>query len=410
MKRNQQVSLQDDPEKGQSSNDVIEVEPSSSSRSHIKRRCFQVLSLSAFLASWVGNGEMLQGISNGLFGPVYDKPAALTWFSYNYMLLGISFVVPYVKCHRKWTLSFYIQHVWAGNFGLTQAILACAVISYTLQILNILYIVGLECIPFSLSNAIYQLQTIFTVGVSVCFLKDKFVLSEAVGIFVSVVGVAWIVLPPLLEEEPQQQPTTTCSFQSAPMFIGILATLGSAAIGGAYLVAWRVFDEKRHSASPLGRLEGLVDTQMTLAMIGLCNLVLGWPILPLAQWMGLEDLELPESWWMLHWNGMIEYAFDASCAVAIYTTSPVVVAIVSPLAIPLSMVADQLLYSTSTVKPGVSTWMGVIVILIGAVLMETKPDLTNCLWWRKQQSKGGLLKNEEKDKGWVVLNGAEKEV
>jgi drug/metabolite transporter (DMT)-like permease len=407
-RRNKQVSLQDDPEKGRSSNDVIgEVEPSS--RSHNQIRCFQVLSLSAFLVSWVGRGELLQGISNGLFGPVYDKPAAMTWFSYNYMLLGISIVYPYVKFHRKWTLSFYIQHVWAGNVGLTQAVLACAVISYTLQVLNILYIIGLECIPFSLSNAIYQLQTIFTVGVSVCLLKDKFVLSEAVGILVSVVGVAWIVLPPLLEEEPQPQPTT-CSSQSAPMVIGILATLGSAAIGGAYLVAWRVFDEKRNSASPLGRLEGLVDTQMTLVMIGLCNLVLGWPILPLAQWMGFEDFELPGSWWMLHWNGMIEYAYDASCAVAIYMTSPVVVTIVSPLAIPLSLVADQLLYSTSAVKPGVSTWMGVIIILIGAVLMETKPDLTNHLCWRKQRSMEELLKNEEEDKGLAVQNGFEKEV
>ena len=423
MKRNKEFFHKDDPEQVRPVKDRMDkevVETPTTSWSHNKRGCFQALSVLAFLISWVCNGEMLQGISNGLFGSAYDKPLALTWFSYNYMLLGSCFVYPYVKFHRKWSLSFYIRHVWAGDLGFARAVLACAIIAFNLQILNVLYIVGLECIPMTLANAIYQLQTIFTFGLSVCFLKDKFVLSEAVGILVSLVGVAWIVLPPVLLEDEQEQTatttttTTTCVSQSAPMILGSLATLGSTAIGGAYLVAWRVFDEKRNNNSsiPLGRLEGLVDTQMTLATIGFCNLLLGWSMLPLAHWMGLEEFILPGNWWILHWNGMVEYAFDASCAVAIYMTSPVVVAVVSPMTIPLSLAADQLLYSTSSiVKPGVSTIIGAIVLMVGVVLVETKPDLSNHLpcWRRQQTGLDDMQTDEEEARSLVLLqDGAEK--
>jgi drug/metabolite transporter (DMT)-like permease len=76
--------------------------------------------------------------------------------------------------------------------------LACTIIGYLLQLLNILFILGLECISVSLSNAIYHLQTIFTVGLSVWIFQDCFSVAEAFGIVLSTVGVAVIAVPPLL--------------------------------------------------------------------------------------------------------------------------------------------------------------------------------------------------------------------
>jgi drug/metabolite transporter (DMT)-like permease len=392
-----------------------------------RRRNLQVLSLSAFLILWVANSELLQGITSKddkLFFPseeAYDKPAFITWYSYNYMILSLLLAVyPYVK-FREWTLSHYIRYIWSGKLGLARAVIGCTIISYTLQVLNILLIVGLECITVSLSNAVYQLQTVFTVGLSVCLLQDPFGPSDAIGSLVSVLGVALIVLPPLyyLEDKIEQQQqessssqptsTTTCSWKSAPMLAGILATLGSAAIGGAYLVSWRVFDEKRNSTPP-GRLGGLVDTQMTVAMIGLCNLFLGWPMLVLAHWLDFETFRWPSAslssqqhhiWWMLNVNGFVEYLFDASCAVAIHMTSPVVVAIASPLTIPLSLVADKMLNgSTGGVNNyGILPWMGAALIVFGVYLLETKPKTFG---WNKKKNHVEKLLGEDKEVNMVL--------
>lgn len=418
----------------------------------------QVISLSFYIFTWVVNGELLQGIANGKLCPgnqKYDKPATLTWISYNYMILsGILVVYPYTIFYRKnkqmnhmnehkMTLSFYITRVWAGRIGWKNAVLVCAVISYMLLVLNFLYIVGLECVSVSLANAIYQLQTPFTVALSVCILKDKFVMSEAVGVVLSLGGVALIVVPPLaggvIDGNGNNEQCSLFQHQewSSPTLIGILATLCSAAIGSAYLLSWRIFSEAKshdHKYSSLtgatrdnyplipSRLEGFVDTHMTLAMIGVCNLLLGWPFLILMDRLGLEVLEMPPliemaknvtplsastshdsnydfqyfyDWGLLlNANGLVEYAFDASCAVAIYMTSPVATSVIAPLTIPLSLVIDRLLYGVDgtgrislaqlPVEPynsggkhwSILTVIGVAVILAGVVLLEVKPDLS----------------------------------
>jgi len=318
---------------------------------------WKFLSIVIYLITWVANGELLQGITNGSVGiRVYDKPAAVTWFSYNFMILS-SILVALHAHNQKLNWSRVVQK-WAGNFGVRRAISVCAATSYLLLLLNILMIVGLRCVSVSLSNAIYQLQTPFTIALSVFMLGDSFVESEAIGILLSFTGVCLIVIPPLWEEGGQ-----FC-------WRGILATAASAAIGGVYLISWRVLERKNES--PLNRWESFIDMQMTLAAIGFCNLLVGWPILPILDGLKFEMMELPQDWGILCINGLVEYAFDASCAIAIFATSPVMVAIVAPLTIPLSMFMDQLLYGGSEVKEW-SIWSGIVLILLGTLMMELKP-------------------------------------
>jgi hypothetical protein len=233
-----------------------------------------------------------------------------------------------------------------------------------------------------------------------------------------------IVLPPLLWNHPHESQDSlssppqhqTCPIPSAPpLVVGNIATLVSAAIGGIYLVSWRVLWERKEGSSESAnhpvhetRLEGFVDAHMTLAMIGSCNFLLGWPILFFAHWLGWESFELPPTtyhWWILNWNGLIEYSFDASCAVAIYMTSPLVTSIIAPLTIPLSLVTDRMLYPSSDItsmasEGGVWGWLGVVVILVGVALLETKPRLTKACWYccrhRKSERKK-KMDNEERE-------------
>jgi len=160
-----------------------------------------------------------------------------------------------------------------------------------------------------------------------------------------------------------------------------MAILISAALWGLFQVVWRLLSESRHlggSSYSVSRLGILVDTMTTLGMVGLCNLLFAWPLLCLFHWNEFEVFELPprSHLWLLLFNALAEVAFDTSCAIAIYVTSPVMTSITAPLTIPISLVAEKILYGTSSEAfGGVSGWSGAIIILLGVVLMETKPKL-----------------------------------
>lgn len=385
--------------------DELISKPNVSSKNKTPKKIQQLISLVVFLLAWVANGEFLQAITNGSIGPrPYDKPVFITWCSYNFMILGLVFVLR--ECQRqRWTLRHYIQKVWAGRLGTRKCFLACAVISYLLQFLNVLMMFGLECISVSLSNGVYQIQMIFTIALSVILLHDRLVWAEVVGLSVSLVGIVLLVVPPILLDDISLE-ALTCPWRQSrfhSIVFGLLVTVASAAIGGTYLVSWRVFDEARgeqassSSSSPSSSAarEGLVDTQMTLAAVGICNLVLGWPTVFLAHWMDLESFQFPSSgkqWVILLANGLVEYLFDASCAVAIYMTSPVIVAVASPLTAPLASLFDHQFYPTiivsSTTAAPTSTslwyrlvtrasWFGAAITMLGVFLLQTKSGITS---------------------------------
>jgi len=320
----------------------------------------KVLSIASYLIAWVANGELLQIITNGNMGiQAYNKPAAITWFSYNFMILSSLSVI--LHPHRQKVNWGTLLQQWSGKLGFRKAILICAGISYLLLLLNILMIVGLRCISVGLSNAIYQLQTPFTIALSVFLLGDKFLESEAIGIFLCFLGVCLIVAPPLSKGDEGD-------YQFC--WSGVVATAASALIGGAYLVSWRVLEMK--NISTLNKSERFLDVHMTLAAIGFCNLFIGWPILLFLDELHYETMELPYNWGILFLNGIVEYAFDASCAIAIYTTSPIIVAIVAPITIPMSMLVDQLVYGGNGIE-GWGIWSGIILSILGTLVIELKP-------------------------------------
>eukprot|EP00980_Cylindrotheca_fusiformis_P021129 scaffold8114_cov126-Cylindrotheca_fusiformis.AAC.15 len=358
------------------------------------QRFLPVASLAAYLIAWVANGLMLQGITSG-FGDhsvSFNRPAAITWFSYNFMSLS-AIVVWAMLPGKQSSVRHFCLKTWAGELGIQRAIQRCAVIAYMLILLNVFMVMGLECISVSLSNVVYQIQTPVTMTLSFCCLgrKEKCLRAEMIGIAVSLAGILLIVVPPLSsssnddENEASHQeesPNASCfvsSSASASTLAGILITIASAMIGGAYFVFWGIFSDEKDTVPLTGRSE-FIDTHMTLAMIGLCNLIIGWPVLVGAHFAGIEAFQLPPNrtaWWLLLCNGLVEYAFDASCAVAIYMTSPVSVAVVAPLTIPLSMVVENHVYGTFVVEQQpLCTWIGIAGILGGTCLLEYKPSIT----------------------------------
>lgn len=327
-----------------------------------------IFSVAIYLIFWVANGEMMQGVANGTLAPEpFDRPAFLSWFSYNSMLLSWIPLIWYCRKIRKCPLDEYLRFSWASASGLTYMLSCSCVMQFLLLVMNTLWIVGLRHISVAMSNAIYQVQAAVTVGLSVWCLGSRFVAAEAIGIVVSLLGVGLIVIPPLMDR-PEDEET-----DNGVQFEGIVATLLSAVIWAVYQIAWRVISKGKPEVS---RLEGLMDTAATLGVMGVCNLFLGWPVLLVVHWAGVERFELP-SWSLvpaLMLNALIEYSFDASLAVAIYLTSPVITAITAPLTIPISFASDHFLYG-SPLQVGNYDWIGSLLVLLGVVWMELKITL-----------------------------------
>ena len=148
----------------------------------------------------------------------------------------------------------------------------------------------------------------------------------------------------------------------------------------------------RNSNNDVVKQKGLIKTFATLGVMGICNILFGWPVLLLLHWSGIETIDLkpiPKLWKALTINSLIETLFDTSCAVAIYMTSPVVTSIVAPLTIPISFFwdvwfrraaddgHDAINSSGGNIKiENENLWLiliGSILIVIGVVRIEMKP-------------------------------------
>jgi drug/metabolite transporter (DMT)-like permease len=330
----------------------------------------RILSVLIYLIFWVSNGERMQGVANGTMAPEpFDRPAFLSWFSYNFMLLSWIPLILYCRFFLHCTVREYFRSSWAGPSGFGYMLGCSYVMQMLLLALNILWIIGLNHISVAVSNAVYQLQAAVTVGLSVWCLGSYFAEAEGIGIVISLVGVVLIVIPPLVEESQDAADSDNNS-----ILRGIIATLVSAVIWAIYQISWRILSKDKPE---MLQLDGLIDTFATLGVMGLCNLLLGWPVLLLVHWAGVERFYLP-AWNMmpaLTINGLIEYTFDVSLAVAIYLTSPVVTAMTAPLTIPIALVWDHYLHN-SPFQVGNYDWIGSLLVLIGVVWMELKIPLT----------------------------------
>jgi drug/metabolite transporter (DMT)-like permease len=314
----------------------------------------------------VANGELYQGITNGyLVQKAYNKPAFLTWNAYSFMLLSILAVYPYVR-HQGWTLRHYFFTVWPGKLGFWNSFLACLVMISLMIALNILWVLGLANVSVSTVNAVFQTQTGITVALSVWILGDRLSCSEGLGISVSMLGVLLLVIPPLCDA------TDEVKNPSGSKMIGIVSTFGSTVIWAVYQLSWRVLAEAKHRTK-LTRMEGMMDTLASVAVMGFCNLVLGWPFILLFHWTGVETFEYPSDLWALTLNGLVEYSFDTSCVIAIFLTSAVVTSITAPLTIPIAFIWDGLMYN-EPLKIGLVDVGGVLLVLVGVAMVELKPD------------------------------------
>ena len=80
-------------------------------------------------------------------------------------------------------------------------------------------------------------------------------------------------------------------------------------------------------------------------------------------------------------NAVIEYAFNAFIPSCIHVTSPLVTSLTAPLTIPVSRVADRILYGIplATATAGGWGWLGAACIVVGVYYMELQQSSSSSL-------------------------------
>ncbi|KAH3664106.1 hypothetical protein OGAPHI_004820 [Ogataea philodendri] len=194
-------------------------------------------------------------------------------------------------------------------------------------------------------------QTILTTTSSVFVLilsylcgVDSISFGKVISVVVSIVGICLITFNSA--PEPQSE-------ASSPVFGNCLAICGTF-LYSCYLVLLRVRIGKETSPD---------NEKLMFGLLGISILVLVFPLLLIADWIGYEDLSLPDSTtilWILVIGGLFNCVSDYCSIIATLLTSPLITALSLSTAIPVNMIFDSVIYKAKNTSA--KYYLGIILI------------------------------------------------
>ncbi|GMH89934.1 hypothetical protein TrST_g13444 [Triparma strigata] len=337
----------------------------------------------SYLLVWVSQSEYAQILMSGqnVTGGGYDKPGFICYLNHSILILFVPvvWVASKINYGSKFNFGDFVQQ-WSGNFSFCKAFYELSLLSVGYFVCIWTWVVGLTYISVSASNALYQLQCVFTVLFSVWFLGEVLTQNKRVGCVVSFAGIISVVLPPMLMPSPDSgegaddDPTLPKNEPNAAL-LGTLFTIASAVLWGAYEVGYMYISDRKNigtkiTSSDASKFDTVMETMMTLSMIGVGTLIFCIPLLALLHYSGYEPFELPENaeqTTRLFINATLSFAFDLLFALAIFLTSPVVVSISAALVIPLSFLADWFL---NDIPVNMYSLGGSVVVILGLWILN----------------------------------------
>ncbi|GMI47203.1 hypothetical protein TrCOL_g5658 [Triparma columacea] len=297
--------------------------------------------VSFYLLTWVGQSEYAQDITTE-----YDHPGFICYLNHSILVLMFPLVALCLKLKGGKTFSQHLES-WRGTYSWRDVAWVYSIVAVEYAVCIWSWVLGLTMISVSSSNALYQLQCVFTVWFACLFLGEKMDRRKWLGCSIAFVGIVGVVLPPYLQDTDDESDST-----SAPknQLFGTLLTVMSAVTWAMYEVGYTYVSDIKNAEMPLtsSKFDSIMETMTTLGMIGIANAVAVVPLLFVLHFSGQEKFGLPESSDVsvrLFVNACLSFIFDLSFALAIYLTNPVIVSISSALVIPLSFLADHLLHS-----------------------------------------------------------------
>jgi len=141
----------------------------------------------------------------------------------------------------------------------------------------------------------------------------------------------------------------------AELALGDALALFSAIFYGVYTIALKKTTVKARPRS--------LNMPLFFGLVGVCNMVLLFPLFPILHFSGLERFALPPTqrvWTILLVNGVSSLCSDICWAYAMVLTSPLLVTVGLSLTIPLSLVGEMVLQGH---YEGWVYWLGAAVVV-----------------------------------------------
>ncbi|QPG97226.1 hypothetical protein C2857_005988 [Epichloe festucae Fl1] len=193
------------------------------------------------------------------------------------------------------------------------------------------------------------------------FRVESFSMRKLFGVTASLVGIILISTVDLSGESDENRgsfPHKT----PAQIAIGDSMAFFSAMMYGLYVTVM-----KRRVGN-----EDKVDMRLFFGLVGVCNLVLLWPLFFILHWTGIEPFEMPPTGTVLTIiivNSMASFVSDMCWAFAMLLTTPLVVTVGLSLTIPLSLIGEMIQYGQYS---SLVYWIGAAVVFVSFVFINNE--------------------------------------
>lgn len=189
---------------------------------------------------------------------------------------------------------------------------------------------------------------------------EPFSIRKLVGVLASLAGVVLISTVDLSTKDNDDNRGNFPHKSQQQIAIGDAMALFSAVVYGLYVVILKV---------RMGN-EDRVNMPLFFGLLGVCNLVLLWPLFFILHFTGIETFELPPSgniWSIIILNSISSFISDMSFAYAMLLMTPLVVTVGLSLTIPLSLIGEMIQYEQYS---SFVYWIGAAIVLLSFIFIN----------------------------------------
>lgn len=201
-------------------------------------------------------------------------------------------------------------------------------------------------------------SSFFTLVIGSAFGVEAFTATKLLALVFSMCGVF------LVSKADSVATQTSVGVQTSDIVFGDLLALAGAVVYGFYmtLLKVKVGDESR------------INTKMFLGFVGLFNILLLWPTIPLLDYLGVEEFGLPQTekvWLIVLANAAATLVSDFFWVLAMLMTSPLVVTVGLGATVPLAMAGDLFIKRS---LPSLTYVFGAIILCLSFVVINRQDE------------------------------------
>jgi len=275
-----------------------------------------------------------------------NNPAFIIWFSTSWLILCFPLQIIYFAYIVKEKGS--IVEMLGGIRILRKNIRLAPLFALYWYLANYLFVWGLSETNVASSLCIEQIATVFVFILSVLFLKETASIGKTLSVLICIGGVVMVAV----------SDKRNYSDGRAPL-MGDILIIGSACATAAYMVTYKKVMQNTYISS----------MNALLGFIGLCNLLLFWPLFVILHYARIEPLHAitPVAWGIFFASCTLSFLFNYLLNLGIFFTSPLFFRVGQICSIPASFVLEVVFLKGSY---AVLRMVGAGVVVVGFCLFS----------------------------------------